>query len=116
MQEFSSKWCHTQWNMKTRSRSPGHRACMESMSRTISIQGWTLTAIFAEETEKCTIPSRIMSKSVEHESRSGSWGHSACSKSMQRTISMQGWTVAAVLLQRNALLSRFMSNSHENEK
>ena len=39
--------------MKCRSRAPGHGACLKSVSRTITMQGFILAAITAAE--KCTI-------------------------------------------------------------
>ena len=43
----------TQWTVKCRSRAPAHGAWLKSVSRTITMQGFILTAITA--VEKCTL-------------------------------------------------------------
>ena len=63
--------------MKYRSRAMGQGACLQGMSRTISMQGFTLAAI-----------------TVKYRSRAP--GQGACLKGMSRTISMQVFTPAAI--------------------
>ena len=41
------------WRLKCRSRVPGHGACLQSMSKTITMQGYMLLAIIG--TEKDTL-------------------------------------------------------------
>ena len=55
------------------------------------MQGCTLAAIFAAET--CTTEQIYVN---QWSLKSRSWSHSACSESMQRTISMQGCTLGAI--------------------
>ena len=41
------KFGQSQWSVKSRSRAPGQGACSKSVSRTITMQGFILTAITA---------------------------------------------------------------------
>ena len=47
----------SQWTIKYRSRSAGQGACLKGMSRTITMQGFTLTAI--NDTEKRNLDVKI---------------------------------------------------------
>ena len=38
------KFVQSQWSVKSRSRAPGQGACLRSVSRTITMQGFILTA------------------------------------------------------------------------
>ena len=54
--------------IECRSRAPGHGACLKSMSRTITMQGFIILAIIG--TEKDTLvfySSRNLTKSMERE-------------------------------------------------
>ena len=62
---------------KSRSRASGHSACLKSILKKITVQGFTLAAI--------TLQGNALDS-----------GHSACLKSMSRTITMQGLTFTAI--------------------
>ena len=86
---------------KSRSRTPGHSACLKSMSRTIAMQGLALAAITASEKHILMLDdvynARLDVKSKQSHSstkfRSRAPGHSACLKGISMKITMQGLTL-----------------------
>ena len=64
------------------------------MSRTITMQGFTLTAITDAEKTKLRRKNSQSQWTVKYRSRSA--GQGACLKGMSRTITMQGFTLTAI--------------------
>ena len=50
--KFDIKNIQSQWTVKYRSRSAGQGACLKGMSRTVTMQGFTLAAITDAEKTK----------------------------------------------------------------
>ena len=72
----------------------GHGACLKGMSKTITMQGFTLAAITDAEKTKLRRKNEQSQWTVKYRSRA--LGQDACLKGMSRTITMQGFTLAAV--------------------
>ena len=73
----------------------GQGACLKGMSRTITMQGFTLAAITdAEKTKHRRKNNKQSHWTVKYRSRS--LGRGACLKGMSRTITMQCFTFAAI--------------------
>ena len=72
----------------------GQGACLKGMSRTITMQGFTLTAI--TDTEKTELRRKNKQSQWTLKYRSRSAGQGACLKGMSRTITMQGFTILAI--------------------
>ena len=72
----------------------GQGACLKGMSRTITMQGFTLASITDAEKTKLRRKNEQSQWTVKYRSRSASQG--ACLKGMSRTITMQGFTLAAI--------------------
>ena len=69
------------------------------------MQDLILTAIIASE--KCALmpdPSKIMTNHWSAKSKSRALGHSECLKTMSRTITMQGFTLAAITASKKCIL------------
>ena len=72
----------------------GQGACLKGMSRTITMQGFTLTAI--TDTEKTELRRKNLQSQWTLKYMSRSAGQGACLKGMSRTITMQGFTILAI--------------------
>ena len=59
------------WSAKSRSKAPGHSACLKTIFRTITMQGLTLTVITALEKG---LLSKFMTKSLERDIEAKSTG------------------------------------------
>ena len=77
-----------------RSRSAGQGACLKGISRTITMQGFTLAAI--TDVEKIKLRHKNEQSQWTLKCRSRALGQGACLKGMSRTISMQGFTLAGI--------------------
>ena len=71
---------------KYRTRSAGQAACLKSMSRTITMQDFTLAAI--TDAEKTKHRCKKISKSVDPKYRPWLGAQGACLKGKSRTITM----------------------------
>ena len=80
--------------MKYRSRSAGEGACLKGMSRTITMQGFTLATITDAWKKKLRRKNEQSQWTVKYRSRSA--GQGACMKGMSRTITMQRFTLTAI--------------------
>ena len=76
------------------SRSAGQGACLKGMTRSITMQGFTLAAITDAEKIKLRLKNEQSQWSVKYRSRA--LGQCACLKGMSRTFTMQGFTLAAI--------------------
>ena len=90
--------CLTEYsNAISRSRAACHSVCLKSMSSTITIQVLTPAALNA--TQKHTL---MLDSTLNHDSHSSAISrsmapeHNVYLKSMSRTITMQGLTLAAI--------------------
>ena len=91
-------------SMKCRSRAPVHSVSLKSMSRTITMQGLTLTTIIVSEKYTLMFDSTwIILVKVQSWQRHSSMKsrprapvHSVCLKSMSRTIIIQGLILPAI--------------------
>ena len=75
--------------------------CLKGMSRTITIQGFTLAAITDAEKIKLRRKNEQSQWSVKYRSRA--LGQGACFKGMSRTITVQGFTRLATDVEKNKL-------------
>ena len=79
--------------MKSRARLAGQGACLKGMSRTITMQGFTLAA-------KTDVEKKLRRKHEQSQwtvkYRSRALGQDQCLKGMSRTITIQGFTLAAI--------------------
>ena len=82
----------------------GQGACLKGMSRTITMQGFTLTAI--TDTEKTELQRKNQQSQWTLKYRSRSAGQGACLKGMSRTITMQGFTILAITYVEKTKLRR----------
>ena len=80
--------------MKYRSRSAGQGACLQGMSRTITMQGFRLAAI--TDVEKTKLRRKNFQSQWTVKYRSRVLGQGACLNGMSRTINMQGFRLAAI--------------------
>ena len=80
--------------MKYRSRTLGQGTCLKGMSRTITMQGFTLAAITNAENTKLRRKNKQSQWTVKYRSRA--LGQGACLKGMSRTITIQGFIVTAI--------------------
>ena len=65
---------------------------------------------YGRQSHTCQGSSDLCQSHLRVKSRSRSLGHSVCSKSMQRTVSMQGLTHTAIVATENCTITcRFMS-------
>ena len=72
----------------------GQGACLKSMSRTITMQGFRLAAITDVKNTKLQHKHFQSQWTVKYRSRV--LGQGACLKGMSRTITMQGFRLAAI--------------------
>ena len=72
----------------------GQGVCLKGMSRTITMQGSTLTA--STDTEKTKLRRKNEQSQWTVKYRSRAPGQGACLKGMSRTITMQGFTLTAI--------------------
>ena len=72
----------------------GQGACLKGMSRTITMQGFTLAAITDAEKTKLRRKNQQSQWTVKYRSRAP--GQGACLKGMSSTITMQGFTLLAL--------------------
>ena len=84
----------SQWTVKYRSRSAGQGACLKGMSRTITMQGFTLTAI--TDVEKTKLRRKKFQSQWTVKYRSRVLGQGGGLKGMSRTITMEGFRLAAI--------------------
>ena len=80
--------------MKYRSRALGQGACLKDLSRTITMQGFTLIAIIGAEKTLLRRKNFLSQWTMKYRSRSS--GQGACLKGMPMTITMQGFTFTAI--------------------
>ena len=80
--------------MKYRSRSAGQGACLKGTSRTITMQGFTLTAI--TDVEKTKLHRKNFQSQWTVKYRSRVLGQGGGLKGMSRTITMEGFRLAAI--------------------
>ena len=73
----------------------GQGACLNGMSRTITMQGFRLAAITDVEKTKPRLKNFQSQWTVKYRSRVQ--GQGACLKGMSRTITMQGFRLAAII-------------------
>ena len=80
--------------MKYRSGASGQGVCLKGMSRTITVQGFTLTAITGAEKTDLRCKNFQSQWTMKYRSRSS--GQGAYLKGMPITITMQGFTLTAI--------------------
>ena len=96
-----------------RSRSAGQGACLKDMSRTVTLQGFTLASITDAEKTKFSRKNFQSQWTAKYRSRSA--GQDACLKGMSRTITMQGFMLAAITDAEKAKLRRKITKSMYRE-
>ena len=82
----------------------GQGACLKGMSRTITMQGFTLAAITDAQKIKLRCKNEQSQWSVKYRSRA--LGQGAYLKGMSRTITMQGFTLLALTYVEKTKLRR----------
>ena len=78
----------------SRNIGQGHRVKVKGMSRTITLQGFTLAGIIDAEKTKLRCKNKQSQWTVKY--RSKALGQDACLKGISRTITMQGFTLGAI--------------------
>ena len=78
----------------SRNIGQGHRVKVKGMSRTITLQGFTLAGIIDAEKAKLRCKNKQSQWTVKY--RSKALGQDACLKGISRTITMQGFTLGAI--------------------
>ena len=73
----------------------GQGACLKGMSRTITMQCFTLAAI--TDVEKTKLRRKNFQSQWTMKYRSRAAGQGACLKGMSRTITVQGFRLAAII-------------------
>ena len=108
----------SQLSVKWRSRAPGHDACLKSVSRTITMQGFILTDsyhccreinfIFRLEVNFVDLMQNFNKVQWSMKWRSRAPGQGACLKSVPRTITMQAFipTATTAAAKKLTLFSR----------
>ena len=78
----------------SRNIGQGHRVKVKGMSRTLTLQGFTLAGIIDAEKTKLRCKNKQSQWTVKY--RSKALGQDACLKGISRTITMQGFTLGAI--------------------
>ena len=78
----------------SRNIGQGHRVKVKGMSRTITLQGFTLAGIIDAEKTKLRCKNKQSQWTVKY--RSKALGQDACLKGISRTITMQDFTLGAI--------------------
>ena len=78
----------------SRNIGQGHRVKVKGMSRTITLQGFTLAGIIDAEKTKLRCKNKQSQWTVKY--RSKALGQDTCLKGISRTITMQGFTLGAI--------------------